>query len=50
MVLAGFIKVMRGKGASQDRDRRVLPLNASWNVLGYGNNGAEEHAILVHIL
>ena len=25
------------------------PLKASWNVLGYGNNGVEEHAILVHI-
>ena len=25
------------------------PLNAGWNVLGYGNNGVEEHAITVHI-
>jgi DMSO/TMAO reductase YedYZ molybdopterin-dependent catalytic subunit len=25
------------------------PLNADWNVLGYGNNGVEEHAIVVHI-
>ena len=25
------------------------PENASWNVLGYGNNGIREHAIVVHI-
>lgn len=25
------------------------PMNANWNVLGYGNNGVEEHAIIVHI-
>jgi sulfite oxidase len=25
------------------------PMNASWNVLGYGNNGVHEHAITVHI-
>jgi hypothetical protein len=27
----------------------MQPVNACWNVLGYGNNGVGEHAILVHI-
>jgi hypothetical protein len=25
------------------------PMHADWNVLGYGNNGVEEHAITVRI-
>ncbi|HUX12905.1 MAG TPA: sulfite oxidase [Spirochaetia bacterium] len=25
------------------------PMQAAWNVLGYGNNGVEEHAIVVHV-
>lgn len=25
------------------------PMNATWNVLGYGNNGVREHAVMVHI-
>jgi DMSO/TMAO reductase YedYZ molybdopterin-dependent catalytic subunit len=33
-----------------DAEGRAQPLNASWNVLGYGNNGVTEHAILVHII
>jgi DMSO/TMAO reductase YedYZ molybdopterin-dependent catalytic subunit len=32
-----------------DAGARMQPVNASWNVLGYGNNGVTEHAILVHI-
>jgi hypothetical protein len=42
----GDFKIMAraidAKGESQ-------PLNASWNVLGYGNNAVEDHAVLVHI-
>jgi hypothetical protein len=26
------------------------PMNARWNVLGYGNNGVQEHAISVFIV
>ena len=29
---------------------RMQPMNASWNVLGYGNNGVQELAVLVHIV
>jgi sulfite oxidase len=32
-----------------DSQGQRQPLNADWNVLGYGNNGVEEHAITVHI-
>ncbi|WP_136806191.1 sulfite oxidase [Desulfosediminicola flagellatus] len=32
-----------------DSDGNPQPMNADWNVLGYGNNGVEEHAITVHI-
>jgi DMSO/TMAO reductase YedYZ molybdopterin-dependent catalytic subunit len=32
-----------------DRKGRQQPTNASWNVLGYGNNGTQEHAVTVHI-
>lgn len=32
-----------------DRKGQRQPMNASWNVLGYGNNGVHEHAITVHI-
>lgn len=33
-----------------DANGRMQPVNASWNVLGYGNNGVEAHAIVVHIV
>ena len=29
---------------------QVQPISASWNVLGYGNNGSREHAITVVIV
>ena len=32
-----------------DVQGRQQPMNASWNVLGYGNNGVHEHGITVHI-
>ena len=32
-----------------DSQGRSQPKQADWNVLGYGNNGVEEHAISVHI-
>jgi len=32
-----------------DTNGRKQPLDASWNVLGYGNNGIEEHTISVHV-
>ena len=32
-----------------DTDSRRQPQSASWNVLGYGNNGVDEHAIRVYI-
>ena len=32
-----------------DSEEKVQPPSASWNVLGYGNNGVEEHAVTVHI-
>jgi sulfite oxidase len=32
-----------------DAKGQQQPMNASWNVLGYGNNGVHEHAITVHI-
>ncbi len=32
-----------------DPQGRQQPMTADWNVLGYGNNGIEEHAINVHI-
>ena len=28
---------------------KLQPMNADWNVLGYGNNGVEEHAITVSV-
>jgi DMSO/TMAO reductase YedYZ molybdopterin-dependent catalytic subunit len=43
----GDFKIM---ARATDSDGRIQPMNASWNVLGYGNNGVAEHAILVHIL
>ena len=33
-----------------DAEGRRQPETASWNVLGYGNNGIREHAVRVHIL
>jgi DMSO/TMAO reductase YedYZ molybdopterin-dependent catalytic subunit len=33
-----------------DTKGRRQPENARWNVLGYGNNGVWEHAIVVHIV
>jgi sulfite oxidase len=32
-----------------DVNGRRQPMKASWNVLGYGNNGVHEHAIAIHI-
>jgi hypothetical protein len=32
-----------------DTKGQQQPENASWNVLGYGNNGVREHAIVVHV-
>jgi DMSO/TMAO reductase YedYZ molybdopterin-dependent catalytic subunit len=32
-----------------DADGRRQPMNAQWNILGYGNNGVREHGINVHI-
>jgi hypothetical protein len=42
----GDFKIM---ARATDADGRMQPVNACWNVLGYGNNGVGEHAILVHI-
>jgi hypothetical protein len=43
----GDLKIM---ARAIDTKGRTQPINASWNVLGYGNNGVEEHAIVVHIM
>lgn len=43
----GDLKIM---ARATDAKGRMQPVNASWNVLGYGNNGVEEHAIVVHIM
>jgi DMSO/TMAO reductase YedYZ molybdopterin-dependent catalytic subunit len=32
-----------------DSKRGQQPVNARWNVLGYGNNGIREHSVTVHI-
>lgn len=32
-----------------DSDGGQQPMNARWNVLGYGNNGIREHSVNVHI-
>jgi DMSO/TMAO reductase YedYZ molybdopterin-dependent catalytic subunit len=32
-----------------DDDGRRQPLRAEWNVLGYGNNGVHEHAVVIRI-
>jgi len=32
-----------------DSHGRQQPMNAQWNVLGYGNNGIREHGITVHV-
>jgi DMSO/TMAO reductase YedYZ molybdopterin-dependent catalytic subunit len=32
-----------------DSEGRKQPESAQWNVLGYGNNGIEEHAVTVHV-
>jgi DMSO/TMAO reductase YedYZ molybdopterin-dependent catalytic subunit len=42
----GSYKVM---ARTTDSDGRQQPMNASWNVLGYGCNGVEEHAVVFHI-
>jgi DMSO/TMAO reductase YedYZ molybdopterin-dependent catalytic subunit len=34
---------------ARDKGGAVQPLDASWNVLGYGNNGVREHAVRVHV-
>ena len=33
-----------------DTGGRRQPRTAAWNVLGYGNNGVQEHAITVHVV
>ena len=33
-----------------DSDGGQQPMNAQWNVLGYGNNGIREHSVTVHII
>jgi hypothetical protein len=33
-----------------DSEGNQQPMDAGWNVLGYGNNGVEEHAIAVFIV
>jgi sulfite oxidase len=43
----GDLKIM---AKATDAKGRMQPVNASWNVLGYGNTGVEEHAIVVHIM
>jgi hypothetical protein len=32
-----------------DSEGRKQPMNASWNVLGYFNNGIEEHSVTIRI-
>ena len=32
-----------------DTQGNQQPMNADWNVLGYGNNGVREHAVTVQI-
>ena len=32
-----------------DREGNEQPMNAKWNVLGYGNNGVSEHAVTIRI-
>jgi DMSO/TMAO reductase YedYZ molybdopterin-dependent catalytic subunit len=32
-----------------DKKERQQPMDAHWNVLGYGNNGVNEHGIRIHI-
>lgn len=32
-----------------DSQGNAQPMDADWNVLGYGNNGVKEHAITVHV-
>lgn len=32
-----------------DSTGRTQPMDATWNVLGYGNNGINEHALTIHI-
>ena len=43
----GDFKIM---ARATNAEGQVQPLNASWNVLGYGNNGVAEHTILIHII
>jgi len=33
-----------------DQEGREQPMNAAWNVLGYGNNGVREHAVTFHVI
>jgi len=50
-----FVWNVRDKGSytlmsrAMDHEGSKQPLNADWNVLGYGNNGVREHAVTVHI-
>jgi hypothetical protein len=32
-----------------DSEGRQQPMNAQWNVLGYGNNSVRQHAVTVRI-
>lgn len=32
-----------------DGEGNEQPMNAEWNVLGYGNNGVTEHAVTIRI-
>jgi hypothetical protein len=35
---------------AKDTEGRFQPLQADWNVLGYGNNGVFEHSVKVNII
>jgi hypothetical protein len=35
---------------AEDAQGNRQPLDAKWNVLGYGNNGVREHAVTVEVV
>lgn len=35
---------------ASDSEGRQQPMNATWNVLGYGNNGVREHGVIIQIV
>jgi hypothetical protein len=37
------------RSRATDTKEHQQPMNATWNVLGYGNNGVREHAVAVQI-